>query len=103
MKLPLASLRVGQQRCVNLGTTVVLVCRTEGGVFAVENRCSHYESALFGGALSGETIRCPVHGAKFDLRTGESLTNKGLHPVRTFAVTIEDDVITIGDSESPAS
>jgi nitrite reductase/ring-hydroxylating ferredoxin subunit len=97
MKLPLASLRVGQQRCVNLGSKVVLVCRTEGGVFAVENRCPHYESALFGGALSGETIRCPMHGAKFDLRTGESLTSKGLGPVKTFAVTIEDDFVVIGE------
>jgi len=77
----------------------VLVCRTESGIFAVENRCPHAEFPLLGGAVKDGVIRCPTHGAKFDLRSGESLTNLRLAPVRVFSVTVEEDWVILGAPE----
>ena len=95
MRIPLASLRIGQQRCVAFEGASVLICRTEGGVFAIENQCPHAQFPLAGGAVVSETIRCPTHGAKFDLRTGAPLTNPRLAPVRTFGVTLDGDCVTL--------
>jgi len=100
MRIPLRLLRVGQQRCVKVGSTSVLVCRTQSGIYAVENRCTHYESPLYGGSIEGDAIRCPLHGLKFDLRSGEPFTMGRLDHLKTYEVRIADDNIFIGEEES---
>ena len=54
----------------------VAVCLTRVGdeVFAVEDTCTHSEASLSEGEVSGTKIECWLHGAEFDLRTGEALT-----------------------------
>ncbi len=71
------------------GKLSILVCRTDGGFYAVENRCSHQLQELAGGTIKKFFIYCPVHGARFDLRDGSpsgALTKK---PIRTFPVREE--------------
>jgi 3-phenylpropionate/trans-cinnamate dioxygenase ferredoxin subunit len=97
MKIPLRLLQVGQQQCVKLGSVSVLVCRTESGIYAVENRCTHMDSSLRGGSIEGDAIRCPLHGIKFDLRTGEPLSMGQLPRIRTYEVTVGEDHVTIGE------
>jgi nitrite reductase/ring-hydroxylating ferredoxin subunit len=99
MKWPLATFPIGKQRCVQFQSLSVLVCRTESGIFAVENRCPHAQFPLLGGIIKDGAIRCPTHGAKFDLRSGEPLTNRRLDPVTVFPVTIEDDWVILGAPE----
>ena len=95
MRIPLSLLKVGQQRCVWVGETSVLVCRTTSGIYAVENRCTHYDSPLQGGAIEGDAIRCPFHGIKYDLRTGKPFTMAPLDDLKTFEVSIEEDSVRI--------
>ena len=52
------------------GGEQVLLVRTEQGVFAVENRCSHAYQELAGGKVRKVFIFCPLHGLRFDLRNG---------------------------------
>jgi nitrite reductase/ring-hydroxylating ferredoxin subunit len=102
-KIPLRLLRVGQMFPVKVGSENVLVCRTESGVYAVENRCTHMESPLYGGAIEGDAIRCPLHGLKYDLRTGEPFTMGRLDHLRTYAVTIEDDNVFVAEDSGDAA
>lgn len=95
MRIPIASLPLGQQRCFSFDATSVLVLRTDSAIFAIENVCPHSEFPLFGGAVAGETITCPVHGAQFDLNSGASLTNKRLDPIRTYATRVEDGFVVL--------
>jgi 3-phenylpropionate/trans-cinnamate dioxygenase ferredoxin subunit len=99
MRIPIATLRVGQQRCVNLGAQSVVVCRTESGVHAFENRCPHAEFPLSGGQIVQDAIRCPTHGAKFDVRTGQPLTNPRLAPLRRFRVEVDGDFAVLSAEE----
>ena len=52
------------------GGEQVLLVRSEAGVFAVENRCSHAYQKLHGGKVRKVFIFCPLHGVRFDLRNG---------------------------------
>jgi 3-phenylpropionate/trans-cinnamate dioxygenase ferredoxin subunit len=52
------------------GGEQVLLVRSEAGVFAVENRCSHAYQELHGGKVRKVSIFCPLHGLRFDLRNG---------------------------------
>ena len=97
-KIPLRLLRVGQMFPVKLESESVLVCRTESGIYAVRNQCTHMESPLSGGSIEGDAIRCPLHGLKYDLKTGEPFTMGRLPHLKTYAVTIEDDNVFIAET-----
>ena len=49
----------------------VLVAHTEAGFFAVQARCGHMKAYLPDGTLTGDEVKCPKHGARFDVTTGK--------------------------------
>jgi nitrite reductase/ring-hydroxylating ferredoxin subunit len=69
----------------------VLICRSAGQLYAVENRCSHNQSALEGGKVRGHALFCPVHGARFDLRDGSTAGALTKTSIRTFAIEATAD------------
>jgi len=73
----------------------VAVFNVEGTLFAISDTCTHAEASLSEGRVSGETVECPLHGACFDLRTGEALTPPAIEPVQTFRVLAQEDVIYV--------
>lgn len=79
----------------NVDGTSVLVCKTPAGFFALENRCSHQDSPLHEGRVRGTFIFCPLHGVRFDLRTGAPSGTLTTTPVRTYPVTVENETIEI--------
>ena len=56
-----------------VGDAPVLLSRLGGDLFAVSGACTHYGAALADGLLENGTVRCPLHHACFDLRTGAAL------------------------------
>lgn len=49
----------------------VLLVKQEGNIYAVGTKCNHYGAPLITGTLSKGRIRCPWHGACFDLKSGD--------------------------------
>jgi anthranilate 1,2-dioxygenase ferredoxin subunit len=78
----------------------VLLCKTAGGYFAVNNRCTHAASPLSGGRIRRDMILCPFHGARFDLPSGRSLGG-AYKPLRCFAVRVVDGRIAVAIPEMP--
>jgi 3-phenylpropionate/trans-cinnamate dioxygenase ferredoxin component len=71
----------------------IAVFNVEGRLFAISDICTHAEASLSEGMVEGEIVECPLHGARFDLRSGEALTPPAVEPVQTFpVVTQEDDI-----------
>jgi 3-phenylpropionate/trans-cinnamate dioxygenase ferredoxin subunit len=84
---------LGGNRAFDVGGRSVLVCRSAAGVFAVENMCSHAYALLEGGKVKGPYLFCPLHGVRFDLRTGApngALTKKS---IAVYPVTVEDGMV----------
>ena len=90
----------GQREVVTVGDSCVLVCNVGGVHYAVENRCTHQETALHEGRIRHGFIACPLHGVRFDLKTGEPKGDLTRIPLRTFSVTEEGGTLTISDAES---
>lgn len=88
--MPLIQLPVGAQQALSLQGHRVLVCRTESGVFALEDKCPHVGMPLCGGKLDGNVLRCPSHNATFDVTTGEPTKARNLGNVRTYEARIDD-------------
>ncbi|MEF8841976.1 MAG: Rieske (2Fe-2S) protein [Haloarculaceae archaeon] len=88
----------------------VAVFRVEGGLHALANYCVHQAGPLCEGPLTGRlspgedgslryeesesVVRCPWHGWRFDVRTGESLqSDRWTAP--TYEVEVEDGDVYI--------
>src|SRR3989475_7883536 len=84
------------------GEAIVLV-RRAGGICAVGAICSHYGGPLAEGIVEGETIRCPWHHSRFDLRTGAP-TRPGRDPIPCYRVERQGARIRGGErlAASPA-
>ena len=71
----------------------VLIANIGGEYYAIGDTCSHAEASLSEGLLNGEelTVECPLHGAIFDLKTGEALEFPADEPVAAYKVVIDGD------------
>ena len=79
-----------------------LLVRVGNDYFAVEDVCSHDGQPLTDGPVDAESITCPRHGAKFDLKTGKALCMPATQPIETFAVVIQDGEILVGPKGATA-
>lgn len=85
---------------IDLNGTPVCVTRIGDVVFAIADTCSHSEASLSEGEVSNFKIECWLHGAEFDLRTGEVATQPASIPVETFEVKRNGDELTISSRKS---
>jgi nitrite reductase/ring-hydroxylating ferredoxin subunit len=85
---------LGRAATVELPTGMELALYNVNGEFyAIENFCPHKGAPLASGHLCGHEVECDWHGWRFDVRTGECLTNSGA--IETYEVVIEDGWIKI--------
>lgn len=73
---------------------VALFC-DDGDVHALDDTCTHAGASLSEGGVRDGAVRCPRHGAPFDLRTGEALGYPASEDVRTYETKVEDGVVYV--------
>jgi 3-phenylpropionate/trans-cinnamate dioxygenase ferredoxin component len=96
---PLDELPPGTVRIVPAGALTVGVYNCAGGLYAIEDRCSHDDGPLCEGEWEPDTCVaiCPRHGARIDVRTGQPLTLPAYLPVDTFPVRVREDGMVVVD------
>jgi NADPH-dependent 2,4-dienoyl-CoA reductase/sulfur reductase-like enzyme/nitrite reductase/ring-hydroxylating ferredoxin subunit len=80
----------------------VLLVRQGEEVFAVGALCTHYHGALAEGLVVGDTVRCPLHHACFNLRTGEALRAPAFAPIACWRVERVGDTIYVREKNPDA-
>jgi len=93
--LSLATLTEGKPQRIEKNGESICVARVGAEVFAISDTCSHSEASLSEGDILGFKIECWLHGAEFDVRTGEALTPPAVAPVKSYPVTIDGDSVTV--------
>jgi len=94
-QIDFSTLADGKPLKISLGDKDVCVARIGNEVFAVADICTHSEASLSEGDISNYKIECWLHGAEFDLRTGEALTPPAVEALETFEVRRDGDTVTI--------
>jgi anthranilate 1,2-dioxygenase ferredoxin component len=72
----------------------VLAARTDDGLFAVNDRCTHQAALLSGGRIRRGTIMCPLHGARFEVESG-ACVGGAYRDLRTFALRVNNGMIEV--------
>ncbi len=79
----------GQMKRVRIDGHALLIANVEGRYYVVDDTCTHEDASLSTGALKGRLVKCPLHGSRFDVTTGEALEEPAEQPLRTYAVRLE--------------
>ena len=85
----------GKPVAIEVDGTPVCVVKVGDEVFAVADTCTHSEASLSEGEVTGNKIECWLHGAEFDLKTGEALTPPATQALKTFNVKRNGNQLTI--------
>jgi 3-phenylpropionate/trans-cinnamate dioxygenase ferredoxin subunit len=85
----------GKPFAIDVDGVAVCVARVGDEVFAVADTCSHSEASLSEGEITGTKIECWLHGAEFDLRTGQVLTPPATESLKSFKVNRNGNQLTI--------
>lgn len=101
---PLAELPPGEVLRVETSPPISIFHTEDGELFAVDDTCTHQKASLADGWLEGCEVECPMHSARFNLRTGEPEGPPATEPLRTYSVSVTDgDIYLTVSSEPPAS
>lgn len=98
-ELKFSQLTSGKPVKIEISGTDVCVVRVEDQVYAVSDTCSHADASLSEGEVTDHKIECWLHGAEFDLRTGEAVTPPATQKLETFEVKRDGDSVTILKTE----
>jgi 3-phenylpropionate/trans-cinnamate dioxygenase ferredoxin subunit len=99
----------GQRKIAKVEGNKVIVFHLDSGFFATEASCPHLRMSLSKGEmLDGDVLQCPIHRAKFCVKTGDvkewacfppgiQLLNvvRGERALKTYSVNIDNDELFI--------
>lgn len=90
-----SSIAPGDYAQLEIDAMLVAVFNIDGKFYAIDDICTHDGGELAGGAVEGDVVICPRHGARFCLRTGAALTPPAYEPVRTYETRVVDGVVEV--------
>ena len=86
---------VGGKLLAEVDGRPIALFRLDDGFYAIDDVCTHDGGPLAEGELEGAAVRCPRHGARFDVRTGKALGFPAFEPVTTHAVDVRGDDVYV--------
>ena len=91
-----AEFQTTDRKLVDLGgANQIGLFKLNGEYFAVSAWCSHQKTSIVHGEIIGSEIECPLHGARFDLRTGKNTGLPAVRPIPRYDVRVEGEKILL--------
>jgi len=85
----------GGKKLAEVEGRAIALFNVDGSFYAIDDVCTHDGGPLAEGDFEGTEIRCPRHGARFDVRTGRALCLPAFEPVATHAVEVRGDDVYV--------
>jgi len=75
----------------------VAVFFAQGRFYAVADLCTHATASMSEGYLEEDDleVECPIHSARFCLKSGKAMCLPATEPLQTFVVDVEGDEVFI--------
>jgi sulfite reductase beta subunit-like hemoprotein/nitrite reductase/ring-hydroxylating ferredoxin subunit len=85
----------GSATTVMVGNRAVALVNSDGNFCAVADTCPHAGGSLGRGTVDGTSLTCPLHGATFDVRSGEALAGPADGPVAVYPVRVQNGEVSV--------
>lgn len=86
----------GQALSVVVGDLPLAIFNIHGELYAIGDTCTHEEYPLSEGDMVDEYIvECALHGATFDVRTGDALSLPATGNAGSYPIWVEDGVVKV--------
>ena len=89
-----SELSEGQRISKQILARRVAVFNINGEYFAIEGDCKHQKAPLDSGTVSGTVLECSWHGWRYDIPTGECLTEKWAK-LKTYPIEEDGDWLVV--------
>jgi 3-phenylpropionate/trans-cinnamate dioxygenase ferredoxin subunit len=90
------SLGEGEAIKLEKASIAIAVVNSGGSFYAVSDRCSHGNASMSEGYIEDDgTVECPLHSARFCLKTGTALCQPATEPLATYPVVVDGDAIYV--------
>ena len=93
---PVNELPDGERLFVDIDGQSIVIFNIGGQYFAIADVCSHDDGPLGDGKLDGYEIKCPRHGASFDVRNGQMLSLPAIVDIPAYPTRVVADQVEIG-------
>jgi 3-phenylpropionate/trans-cinnamate dioxygenase ferredoxin subunit len=93
---PVEDIPNGERLFVEIDGQPIVVFNIGGQYFAIADVCSHDDGPVGEGELEGYEIRCPRHGASFDVRSGQVLSLPAVVDIPAYPVRVVDGQVEVG-------
>ena len=93
--LSVADLLEGMGTCVQVHGEAIALFNIRGTIYATSDTCTHAEASLTEGIIEGDEVECPLHGARFNIKTGAMLCAPAYADLRTFPVRVQGEMIEV--------
>ena len=90
-----ADLPPGHMQWVTVHRERVLLVNVDGTFYALSDVCGHQRAPLSRGRLEGYVVECPLHFARFDVRTGQLLHGPVAENVAVYEVRVDGDMVYV--------
>ncbi|MBI1953491.1 MAG: non-heme iron oxygenase ferredoxin subunit [Candidatus Omnitrophica bacterium] len=85
----------GGAKCVEPEGKMIALFNLGGSFYAIDNSCTHVGGPLAEGAVDGEAVECPWHGARFNIKSGDVLSAPAGENVLSYKVRVSGSDIEI--------
>jgi 3-phenylpropionate/trans-cinnamate dioxygenase ferredoxin subunit len=85
----------GKMVRVDVAGKRILIANVEGRFYATDDTCTHEDASLATGCLKGDMVKCPLHGSRFSLKTGEPLDEPAEEPLRTYPIHVQEGEVFV--------
>lgn len=93
-RLTTADLPKGEMRAVEVGRISLAVFHMDDGSWHVtSNECTHEYALMTDGWFEGHEVECPLHAARFDVRSGKALCAPASMPLTIYPARVEGDAV----------
>ncbi len=89
-------LPIGEAVAVAAAPSPIALYHIEGGFYATQNTCTHAVATLSDGYLEDGLIECPLHAARFCVKTGAAKSYPATQKLAVYPVRVEDGAVYIG-------
>ena len=88
-------IKPGEIFTTEIGDTPIALTEIDGHIYAVSDTCTHEFALLSEGFIEDGEIECPLHQARFDMRTGKCLVGPATQDLERYKVRVDGDDVFV--------